>query len=147
VNKWESSGIQKGFRDVVEDNITALARARRRHIETHLMHRPEPYRLFSAMLMQSVDQTNALHRMLDKQHTRYREIYGAQQSEGNWTLICLFAEAAFSGAWKARLVEAEAFSEMTALNTRGALCLWAALQCHRVMSDYVDMNFVNHLEI
>jgi hypothetical protein len=28
VNKWESSGIQKGFRDVFEDNITALARAR-----------------------------------------------------------------------------------------------------------------------
>jgi hypothetical protein len=32
VNKWESSGIQKGFRDVVEDNITSSARARRRHI-------------------------------------------------------------------------------------------------------------------
>jgi hypothetical protein len=56
-------------RDVVEDNITALARTRRRHIETYLMHRPEPFRLFSAMLTQSVDQTNALHRMLDKQHT------------------------------------------------------------------------------
>jgi hypothetical protein len=46
VNNWESSGIQKGFRDVVEDSITALARARRRLIDTHLMHRPEPYRLF-----------------------------------------------------------------------------------------------------
>jgi hypothetical protein len=66
VNKWEYYGIQKGFRDVVEDNITALAQARRRHIETHLMHRPQPYRLFSAMLTQSVDKTNALHRTLDK---------------------------------------------------------------------------------
>jgi hypothetical protein len=147
VNKWESSGIQKGFRDVVEDNITALARARRRHIETHLMHRPEPYRLFSAMLTQSVDQTNALHHMLDKKHIRYREIYGVQQSEGNWTLICLFAEAALFGAWKARLVGAEAFSETTDLNTRRALFLWAALQCHRVMYEYVDMSFVNHPEI
>jgi hypothetical protein len=68
--------------------------------------------------------------MLDKQHTRYRKIYGVQQSEGNWTLICLFAEAAFFGAWKARLVGAEAFSETTDLNTRGALFLLAALQWH-----------------
>jgi hypothetical protein len=111
------------------------------------MHRPEPYRLFSAMLTQSVDKTNALHRMLDKQHTRYRDIHRAQQSEGNWTLICFFAEAAFSRAWKARLVGAEAFSETADLNTRGDLFLWDALQCHRVMSDYVDMNFVNHPEI
>jgi hypothetical protein len=74
------------------------------------MHRPEPYWMFSAILTQSVDHTNALNRMLDKQHTLYREIYGLQQSEGNWTLICLFAEAAFSGAWKARLVGAESFS-------------------------------------
>jgi hypothetical protein len=35
VKNWESSGIQKGFRDFVEDNITDLTRARRRHIETH----------------------------------------------------------------------------------------------------------------
>jgi hypothetical protein len=63
------------------------------------------------------------------------------------TLICLFAEAAFSGAWKARLLGAESFSETTGLNMRGALFLWDALQCHRVMYDYVDMNFVNHQEI
>jgi hypothetical protein len=62
------------------------------------MHRHKPYRLFSVMSTQSVDQTNALHRMLDKQHTRYREIYGAQQSESNWNLICFFEVAAFSGA-------------------------------------------------
>jgi hypothetical protein len=99
------------------------------------------------MLTQSVDQKNALHRMLDKQHTRYHEIYGARKSEGNWTLICLFAEATFFRAWKARLVGGEAFSETTDLNTRGAPFLWAALQCHRVMSDYVDINFVKHLEI
>jgi hypothetical protein len=119
VNKWETSGIQNGFKDVVENNITALARARRPHNETHFMHRPEPYRLFSAMLTQSVDQNNALDRMLDKQHTRYHEIYGAQQLEGNWTLICLFAEATFSGAWKARLVGAGAFSETTDLIRAG----------------------------
>jgi hypothetical protein len=99
------------------------------------MHHPEPYRLFYAMLTQSVHQTNALHRMMDKQHTRYREINGAHQSEGNWTLICLFAEGAFSGACNARLVGSEAFSEMTDLNTRGDLFLWAVLQCHRVMCD------------
>jgi hypothetical protein len=71
----------------------------------------------------------------------------SQRAEVSWTLICLFAEAAFFGAWTARLVGAEAFHETTDLNTRGALFLWAVLQCHRVMSDYVDMNFVNHPEI
>jgi hypothetical protein len=147
VSKWESSGIQKGLRDFIEDKITSLTRACCRHIETNLMHFPEPYRLFSAMLTQSVDQTNSLHRMLDKQHTRYRKMYGAQKSEGNWTLICLFAEAAFSRTWKDRLVGAENFSEMADLNTRRALFLWAALQCHRVMFDYVEMNFVNQPEI
>jgi hypothetical protein len=111
------------------------------------MHWHEPYRQFSAMLTQSVDHTNALHHMLDNQHTQYREIDGVQKSEGSWTLICLFAEADVSGVWKACLVGAKAFSETTDLNTRGALFLWAALQFYRVMYDYVEMNFVNHPEI
>jgi hypothetical protein len=62
---------------------------------------------------ESVDQTNDMHRIFDKQNTLCREIFGAQQAVRNWTLICLFAEAALSGASKARLVGAEALSETT----------------------------------
>jgi hypothetical protein len=46
-----------------------------------------------------------------------------------------------------RLMGAGAFNEKTDLHTRGALFLWDVLQCHRVMAEYVDMNFVNHPEI
>jgi hypothetical protein len=96
------------------------------------------------MLIKPIDQINALDRVVDKQNTRYREIFGVQQAVGFWTSICLFAKAAFLGAWKAHLVGAEAFSKKTDMHTYRALFLWAALQCHHVMSEYVDMNFVNH---
>jgi hypothetical protein len=127
VLKWESSGVQKGFSDEVGDTITALEKAHCHRIETQMMHQPEHCRLFSAMLMKLVDHMNALRHMVDKNNTRYQEICGAQQAVGNWTLICLFTEAAFSGAWKARLVGADAFSDKTDPYIRGALCLWAVL--------------------
>jgi hypothetical protein len=94
-----------------------------------------------------VDQTNALHRVLDKQNTRYRKIFGAPHVMGHWMLIYLFAEAVFSGAFKARFVVADSFSEKIDLSIRIALFHCAALHCHRLMLAYVDRNFVNHPEI
>jgi hypothetical protein len=39
---------------------------------------------------------------------------------------------------------ADAFSEKTDPHTRGAMFIWAALQFHRVMVEYVEINCVNH---
>jgi hypothetical protein len=50
------------------------------------------------------------------------------------------------GAYKARLIGADAFSDEVN-HVRVAMFLWACLQTHRVLQDYIDLELIAHPEI
>jgi hypothetical protein len=65
--------------------------------------------------------------------------------EGNWILSCQFAEAAFDVTWRARLIGSDAFIESG--HVQCAMHLWAALQTHKVLQRYIELNFIDHHEV
>jgi hypothetical protein len=91
-----------------------------------------------------VQQLLKLHRVMDCQFLRYSTVLGIACDKGNWILSCQFAEAVFDGTWRARLIGSDAFSESG--HVRCAMYLWAALQTHRVLQGYIELNFIAHLE-
>jgi hypothetical protein len=56
-----------------------------------------------------------------------------------------FAEAVFAGTWRARLIRSDASSESG--HVRCAMYLWVALQTHRVLQGYIELNFISHPEL
>jgi hypothetical protein len=72
-------------------------------------------------------------------------VLGIACDERNLILSCQFAEAVFAGTWSARLVGSDAFSESG--HVRCAMYLWAALQTHIVLQEYIEINFIAHPEV
>jgi hypothetical protein len=93
----------------------------------------------------TVQQLLKLHRMMDYQFLRYHTVLGIACDEGNWILSCQFAEAVFAETWCARLIESDAFSK--AGHVRCSMSPWAALQTHRVLQGYMELNFIAHPEV
>jgi hypothetical protein len=83
--------------------------------------------------------------MMDCQFLRYGTVLGVACNEGNWILSCQFAEAVFAGTWRARLIGSDAFSE--SCHVQCAMYMWAALQTHRVLQGYIELNFIAHPEV
>jgi hypothetical protein len=144
-SKWESTGIKKGFRDQVEDAVKALESSLSRKMSVHLVSKTAAHRIFLNLLTDSVQHMLKLHRMMDGQFLRYRTVLGASCDEGNWILSSQFAEAVFAGTWRARLIGSDAFSETG--HTRCAMYLWAALQTHRILQGYIELDFIAHPEV
>jgi hypothetical protein len=86
-----------------------------------------------------------LHGMMDTQFLRYRTVLGKACDDGNWILSIQVAEAVFAGTRRARLIGLDAFSETD--HTRCAMYLWAALQTHRVLQGYIELDFTAHPEV
>jgi hypothetical protein len=111
----------------------------------HLAHKGTAHRIFLTFVTESVQQLLKLHRMLDCQFLRYRTVLGVACDEGNWILSCQFSEAVFAGTWCARLIGSDTFSESD--HVRCAMYLWAALQTHRVLQGYIELNFIARPEV
>jgi hypothetical protein len=122
-SKWESTGIKRGFRDQVEEGVKALEASLSKRMSVHMPHKVEAHRIFLTLLTESVQQMLKLHRMMD----------------------AVFAEAVFAGTWRARLIGSDAFSETG--HTRCAMYLWTALQTHRVLQGYIELDFIAHPEV
>jgi hypothetical protein len=56
-----------------------------------------------------------------------------------------FAEAVLPGTWRARRIGSDVFSETG--HTRVAMYLWAALQTHRVLQGYIELDFIAQPEM
>jgi hypothetical protein len=65
--------------------------------------------------------------------------------ESNWILSSQFSEAVFAGTWRAILIGSDDFSETG--HTRCAMYFWAALQTHRVLQGYIELDFIAHPEV
>jgi hypothetical protein len=77
------------------------------------------------------------HQMLDGQFLRYREDLGPSSGDDNWLLCENFGSAVLTGAYKARLIVADAFSDEVD-HMRLAMFLWACLQMHCVLQSYMQ---------
>jgi hypothetical protein len=141
--KWVSLGIIQGFIDKVETSAQASEYSISKQMMVHLAHKGTAHRIFLFILTESVQQLLNLHRMMD--FLRYRTVLGIACDEGNWILSCQFAEVVFAGTGRARMIGSDAFSELG--HVRCAMCLWAALQMHRVLQGYIKLNFIAHPEV
>jgi hypothetical protein len=94
---WESVGIKKGFRDLVEESVRALEASTSKRISVHMTHKVAAHQMFLTLLTDSVPQMLKLHRMMDAQFQRYRKVLGVRCDESNWILSSQFAEALFAG--------------------------------------------------
>jgi hypothetical protein len=56
-----------------------------------------------------------------------------------------FAEAMFAGTWRAILIGSDDLSETG--HTRVVMYFWAALQTHRVLQGYIELEFISHPEV
>jgi hypothetical protein len=72
-------------------------------------------------------------------------VLGTGCDEGNLILSCKFSEAVFAGTWRARLIGSDVFSELG--HVRCAMYRWAALQTHRFLKGYIELDFVSHPEV
>jgi hypothetical protein len=129
----------------VEKSAQALESSISKQMMVHLAHKGTAHRIFLTLLTESVQQLLKVHRMMDCQFLRYRTVLVVACDEGNWILSCQFAEAVFAGTWRARLIGLDAFSESG--HVRCAMYLWAALQTHRVLQGYIELNFIAHPEL
>jgi hypothetical protein len=129
--KWESTGIKKGFRYQVEDGVKALESSLLRRVNVNTTQKLEAHRIFLTLLRDSVQHMLKLHRMMDGQFMRYRNILGASSDESHWNFRNHFAETVFAGTWRAILTGSDDFSETW--HTRCAMYLWAALQTHIIL--------------
>jgi hypothetical protein len=111
----------------------------------HLAHKGTTHRILLTLLTESVQQLLKLHRMMDCQFLRYRTVLGLACDEGNWILSCQFAEAFFAGTWRDQMIGSDALSESG--HVRCAMYLWTALQTHRVLQGYIELNFIAHPEV
>jgi hypothetical protein len=57
-----------------------------------------------------------------------------------------FGSAVLTGAYKARLIGADAFSDEVD-HVRVTMFMWACLQTHRFMQSYIELEFISHPEI
>jgi hypothetical protein len=84
--------------------------------------------------------------MLDGKFLRYREVLGPSSDDDKWLLFVNFGSAVLTGAYKDRLIGAYAFSDEVD-HVRVDMFLWACFQTHRVLQDYIDLEFIAHPEI
>jgi hypothetical protein len=84
--------------------------------------------------------------MLDRQILRYREALGASSDDDNWFLCGNFGTAVLTGAYNARLIGADDFSDEVG-HVRIVMFMWACLKTHLVMQAYTDLEFIAHPEI
>jgi hypothetical protein len=116
-----------------------------RRMGVHLVHKPVAQHIFTKLSTDSVQQLLKLHSSMDSQFLRYRTVLGKCCDEGNLILCGKFTEAIFSGTWRAWMIGADAFIEMG--HTRCDIYLWAALQTHRVLQEFIDLDFIAHPEV
>jgi hypothetical protein len=55
------------------------------------------------------------------------------------------AEAVSARTWRSRLIGSDAFSDTG--HTRVAMYFWAALQSHRVLQGYIELDFIAHPDV
>jgi hypothetical protein len=84
--------------------------------------------------------------MLDGQFSRYREVLGPSSDDDNWLLCGKFGFVFLTGAYKAHLIGADAFSDKVD-HVCVAMFLWACFQTHRVLQGYIDLEFTSHPEL
>jgi hypothetical protein len=80
-------------------------------MSVHMTHKVESHRIFLTLLTDLVQQMLKLHRMMDAQFQRYRQVLGVGCEKSNWLLSSQFSEAVFAGTWRAILTGVDAFSE------------------------------------
>jgi hypothetical protein len=144
-DKWISTGLKRGFNDQIEEVARTLEATMSKRMLVHLGHKHNAHPIFLTLLTDSVQQMLKLHRMMDSQFLRYQTVLGTACDEGNWILISQFAEALFTGTWRARFIGADAFGETR--HNHCASYLWADLQTHRVLQGYIELGFIAHPEV
>jgi hypothetical protein len=144
--KWRSSGSKLGFRAPVEEEKRRVEASTTSKMSVQLQNRPEAHRLFLLMLTESVNQIRKFDQMLDGQFLRYHEVLCPSSDDDNWLLCGNFGSAVLTGAYKARLIGSDAFSDEV-VHVCVSMFLWACLQRHRVLQDYIDLEFIDHPEI
>jgi hypothetical protein len=145
-DKCRSSGSKFGFRASVEDEIRRVKASTTSKMSVQLRNRPEPHRLFLLMLTESVNQMRKFHQILDGQFLRYRKVSGPSSDDDNWLLCGIFGSTVLTGAYEARLIGADAFSDKVD-HMCVAMFLWACFQTHPVLQDYIDLEVIAHPEI
>jgi hypothetical protein len=115
-------------------------------MSVQLRSRREAHHLFLLMLTDLVNKMFKFHQMLDGQFLRYREVLGPSSDDDNWLLCGNFGSAVLTGAYKARLIGADAFFDEVD-HVRVAMFMWTCLQTHRVMQSYIELEFISHPEI
>jgi hypothetical protein len=95
----------------VEDEIRRVEASTTLKMFVQLRNRPEAHRLFLLMLMESVNQMRKFQQMLDGQLLRYRKVLGPSSDDDNWLLCGNFGSAVLTGAYMARLIGADEFSD------------------------------------
>jgi hypothetical protein len=129
--KLRSTGEKQGFRASVEEEIRRVEASTTTKMSVQLRSRPQAHRLFLLIMTDSVNQMFKFHQMLDGQFLRYREVLGPSSDDDNWLLCGHFGSAVLTGAYKARLIGADAFFDEVD-HVRVAMFMWACLQTNRV---------------
>jgi hypothetical protein len=145
-NKTDHPFEKLGFRASVEDEIRGIEASTTSEMWVQLRNRPEAHRLFLLMLTESVSQMSKFHQMLDGQFVRYRKGLGPSSDDDSWLLCRNFWSAVLTGAYKAHLIGADAFSDEVD-HVRVAMFMWTCLQTHYVLQGYIDLAFIDHPEI
>jgi hypothetical protein len=120
----------------VEEEIRRVEASTTSKMSVQLRNRPEAHRLYLLMLTESVNQLFKFHEMLDGQ-------FCPSSDDDNWLLCGNVGSAVLTGAYKACLIGADAFSDEFD-HVRVAMFLWACLQTHHVLQGYIDLEFISH---
>jgi hypothetical protein len=129
----------------VEEGGRALEASTAKRISVHMTHKVAARRIFLTLLTDSVQQMLKIQRTMEAQFQRYRQVLRVGCDESNWILSSQFAEAVFAGTWRAVLSGYDAFSEMG--HTIVTVYMWAALQTHRVLQGYIELDVTAHPEV
>jgi hypothetical protein len=116
------------------------------YMSVQLRHRPDVHRLFLLMLTDSVNQMFKSHQMLYEQFRRYREVLGSSPDDDNLLLCGNFGAVVLVGAYKARLIGVDVFSDGVD-HVCETIFMWACLQTRRVLQALIDLEFIAHSEI
>jgi hypothetical protein len=89
--------IKRAFRDQAEEGFKALESSLSKRMSVHIPHKVLAHLIAITLLTDSVQQMLRLHRMVDAQFQRYRDVLGTGCDDSNWILSSQFAEAVFAG--------------------------------------------------
>lgn len=140
--KWDKKDGEHGVRYEITRGVEASVNTLESLMRSQLGPHPDAYHLFTRLLSDAKNQWASLAQFLSDR----RGICIAQCDDDSdaWLYPCEVVHGLFVELYKVRNVGATR-SNIKKLTIRDASrMMWGALQCHKLMSDFVSHKFVGH---